>query len=627
MLSRSRSTSSIGKSQPECDWILKRSSSSSSIQTVGKKQLEKQLECDIVTELLTPESWSGDPVTDAPSTLLVVFAGLTQNFGGGEGKIPLEFVNTLHENKLADIAGGPLLVIFMRDRSKSWYFKGVQGVSDSLRGTVAFLKSEAEKIPLPRRVILLGSSMGGYGAILHGALLAKAGVPVDHIVAFSPQIYLDPLERLKRKINTPYETKIVEVVQFVKRGVLKEDRRYLDLTALAPLPCPVDVHVGDGSPSDIEMAVEFCKADATAVKNSGSVRVLKHIGGAHNMVTILRDHGKLPELLKVYLGPPHPGRDMVGAIVCRSDEAGCSSNLDARERDREMEKETERGRLRESVSLPALPLHISLPMSPKILKKQDSPKVGCDSSLVLGSKFKATGLLVLDTLDCDCHFNDEERKSKRHAELDFRLPPRMRLHSLWRPRLQPVCKGESGDCILRGESTELSRAIARQILLVAKGECSAHAGVADGSTALAPRLYAKNFPHLHEANKCMMQWTCDWILEKYGTPCSQLHFTKYEPHIISYRQGTDLVNVQKLHRDKTYVSVMMACSEPHEYVGGGTFFQSLNTTLHLKQGEVLVFLGRSPSCLHRGNRITEGERHLYLTFVHLREGDGPALYT
>ena len=60
-----------------------------------------------------------------------------------------------------------------------------------------------------------------------------------------------------------------------------------------------------------------------------------------------------------------------------------------------------------------------------------------------------------------------------------------------------------------------------------------------------------------------------------------------------------------LHRDVTLLSCIIQLNDEEKYDGGGTYFQALDKTLKLKQGEMLLFSGK---ILHSGKEITRGNR-------------------
>jgi hypothetical protein len=102
--------------------------------------------------------------------LFVVFGGLNKK---ALGIPPFEFLNSL-------TSWFPRIdKKFYIDIHQCWYQKGIHGFSTNVEETVVYLK----KVIKPyKRVVFIGTSAGGYAAILFGSLLN-----VDKVVAFVPQ--------------------------------------------------------------------------------------------------------------------------------------------------------------------------------------------------------------------------------------------------------------------------------------------------------------------------------------------------------------------------------------------------------------------------------------------------------
>lgn len=71
---------------------------------------------------------------------------------------------------------------FYIDMHQNWYQNGIQGITSSIEETVIYLKNEISKY---HTVTFIGTSSGGYAAILFGSLLF-----VDKVIAFYPQTIL-----------------------------------------------------------------------------------------------------------------------------------------------------------------------------------------------------------------------------------------------------------------------------------------------------------------------------------------------------------------------------------------------------------------------------------------------------
>src|SRR5690349_166765 len=81
--------------------------------------------------------------------------------------------------------------LLLRDPANSWYHRGVPGLGSHVDAVAASLRGLIRTIR-PSRVMTIGQSMGGYGAIMFGMLL-----DVDRIVAFGPLSHLDPSEAVR----------------------------------------------------------------------------------------------------------------------------------------------------------------------------------------------------------------------------------------------------------------------------------------------------------------------------------------------------------------------------------------------------------------------------------------------
>ena len=83
--------------------------------------------------------------------------------------------------------------LFVSDRGRRWFLGGVPGLGDSLEQTIAAIRSLCAEERI-RKVICIGHSMGGYGAMVYGPVLGAAA-----ILAFSPEARLfHPGSRSKR---------------------------------------------------------------------------------------------------------------------------------------------------------------------------------------------------------------------------------------------------------------------------------------------------------------------------------------------------------------------------------------------------------------------------------------------
>ena len=69
-----------------------------------------------------------------------------------------------------------------------------------------------------------------------------------------------------------------------------------------------------------------------------------------------------------------------------------------------------------------------------------------------------------------------------------------------------------------------------------------------------------------------------------------------------------------MHTDKSEWTFLIALSESSgvDYEGGGTYFECIDSTVHLNIGHALIFPGK---LRHRGQKITNGTRFLLVGFL------------
>jgi len=107
--------------------------------------------------------------------IIISFSGR----GSGMGTLPqFEFVNFL-EKHFSNYERH-----FYLDKQLKWYHEGIDGISKSIDETARYLQKIISKF---EEVIFIGSSAGGYAAILFGSLLK-----VNKIIAFKPQTIIKP---------------------------------------------------------------------------------------------------------------------------------------------------------------------------------------------------------------------------------------------------------------------------------------------------------------------------------------------------------------------------------------------------------------------------------------------------
>ena len=129
-------------------------------------------------------------IINGNKNLIVAFGGKALQFGMIP---PFEFLRYLSATyQDCDL-------VFYIDIDQCWYHKGLRGITSNVDDTATYLTSLSKNY---ENVTFIGTSAGGYAAILFGSLCR-----VDHVVAFIPQTLLkDPVDErygdLKRHINS-----------------------------------------------------------------------------------------------------------------------------------------------------------------------------------------------------------------------------------------------------------------------------------------------------------------------------------------------------------------------------------------------------------------------------------------
>jgi pimeloyl-ACP methyl ester carboxylesterase len=110
-----------------------------------------------------------------PSVLIIAFSGFGQRFSTVSSFEFFQATATMEFSR-----------ILCRDPRRLWYHAGIDSQHDSLASTAGLLTEYIEALE-PETILTMGSSMGGYAALVFGCLLK-----VNHVHAFGPQTCLEP---------------------------------------------------------------------------------------------------------------------------------------------------------------------------------------------------------------------------------------------------------------------------------------------------------------------------------------------------------------------------------------------------------------------------------------------------
>lgn len=193
----------------------------------------------------------------------------------------------------------PFNKLFLRDRCNNWYQRGVPGLGSSVDSTINALTSLIE-LCQPSKIITIGQSMGGYGAILYGTLLG-----VNQIVAFGPLSTIE-VETLSSINDRRY------ISQFQRLYRPLPDTPYFDLLPVlaqsfqTPTPPQLDIYQGS-FPSDLagyDMNAGSVHADsfhALRLSFYPYCRVHRFPTTHHLIVPFLVENHKMDALLAHYV--------------------------------------------------------------------------------------------------------------------------------------------------------------------------------------------------------------------------------------------------------------------------------------------------------------------------------------
>ncbi len=207
---------------------------------------------------------------DPARALLIAFGGMKLSIGIP----PFEFLNMTREL--------PVKRLFLRDLEQAWYHRGVPGHGDSLPALADDLRGLIERHHVSR-LVLAGSSAGGYAVLVLGGLLEA-----DVVLSFSPQTIIEP-EALAQMHDERWEQ---YVEPLARDGRL--DRRWSDVRTVLG-----DAERRRATRYEVffDDTMELDCAHAERLEGIPAVHLRRYAGGSHNLVRALRDSGELEQIL------------------------------------------------------------------------------------------------------------------------------------------------------------------------------------------------------------------------------------------------------------------------------------------------------------------------------------------
>lgn len=181
--------------------------------------------------------------------------------------------------------GMPAHKLFFRDVHQAWYHRGLPGVGARIDEIAAFIRAEITSMGATR-VAVFGNSMGGYAALLFGAL-----VNAHEVHVFAPQTFLSPWSLIRRR-DFRWKRDIWRVYFSADRSA------YLDLREALRSATATQFHVHYSAKNKLDAV------HARHLSGISNVHLHDHPEGGHRVVKALRDNGTLQEIVRRALAEP-----------------------------------------------------------------------------------------------------------------------------------------------------------------------------------------------------------------------------------------------------------------------------------------------------------------------------------
>lgn len=191
---------------------------------------------------------------------ILAFAGMLTSLAMPKA----EFFNSLSENTDVNI-------IFVKDFKQAWYQCGLLGLIEDITETTHFLKKIIPQST--ERIVTLGTSAGGFAAILFGCLLNA-----HESVSFGPQTFLNKKEFMTFR---SVESRWAEI----------QDSKFLDLkNIIAESNTVHNIYAGKYNDADM--------MHVSNITHLESVFFHEIESDTHNIAKLFKDTGRLDKILK-----------------------------------------------------------------------------------------------------------------------------------------------------------------------------------------------------------------------------------------------------------------------------------------------------------------------------------------
>jgi hypothetical protein len=177
-------------------------------------------------------------IINGNKNLIICFGGMALKFAG---ILPFEFLNYL-----SSLYKSTCDLIFFIDIHGCWYHKGIKDITNNIDETVIYINNII-KDGNYEKVIFMGTSAGGYAAILFGSLCN-----VHNVISFVPQTFI------KNPIDLNYSN-LKNIINENTKYILCGDKSVQDVNSLH--------HISHCENIEFFINVQIVKLDTCNLKN------------------------------------------------------------------------------------------------------------------------------------------------------------------------------------------------------------------------------------------------------------------------------------------------------------------------------------------------------------------------
>lgn len=174
--------------------------------------------------------------------------------------------------------------LFIRDLKDNYYVNGFKNNTKTLKESLDFIKGLIN-FKKYERIVAIGSSAGGFGAILFSEFLK-----LDKVVVFSPQTVLNEVKEkvIKDTYNCPNKCKWLTNLKKYKDNQFYHN--CLDLSNFKPYKTTIDIHYSKFSNSGADLKhAKYIECN--------NCNLIEYSSDKHKLIWELRDNGSLKIIL------------------------------------------------------------------------------------------------------------------------------------------------------------------------------------------------------------------------------------------------------------------------------------------------------------------------------------------